>query len=81
QQSYLGRKSADFYRGAARDNWEYDVRDEAVVLGPDGEPIIISNMGDDWVEIGVGWQAMEDASTRKNAKIQIRAIAPFDADM
>lgn len=81
QQSYLGRKSQRFYRGAARDNWEYDVRDEAMLLDAQGEPIIISNMGDDWVEIGTAWQAMEDASTRKNAKIQIRAIAPFDADM
>ena len=75
QQSYLGRKSPNFYRGAARDNWEYDVRDEAVLLDAEGEPIIVSNMGDDWVEIGAGWQALEDA------KIQIRAIGPFDADM
>lgn len=81
QQSYLGRKSPNFYRGAARDNWEYDVRDEAVLLDANGEPIILSNMGVDWVEIGAGWQAIEDASVRKNAKIQIRAIAPFDADM
>ena len=81
QQSYLGRKSPDFYRGAAKDNWEYDVRDEAVMLDASGVPIIISNMGDDWIEIGVAWQAIEDASTRKNAKIQIGAIAPFDADM
>ena len=80
QQSYLGRKSARFYRGAARDNWEYEVRDEAVLLDTAGEPVIISNMGEDWVEIGAAWQALEDASTRKNAKIQIRAIAPFDAD-
>ncbi len=81
QQSYLGRRSPSFYRGAARDNWEYDVRDEAVLLDAAGEPIIISNMGEDWVEIGAAWQAMEDDSTRKNAKIQIRAIAPFDSDM
>ena len=81
QQSYLSRKSPKFYRGAARDNWEYDVRDEAVLLGADGEPIIISNMGEDWIEIGAAWQAMEDASTRANAKVQIRAIAPFDSDM
>ncbi|MBN2971027.1 MobA/MobL family protein [Roseomonas aeriglobus] len=80
QQSYLGRKSPNFYRGAARDNWEYEVRDEAVLLDAAGEPVIISNMGEDWVEIGAAWQALEDASTRKNAKIQIRAIAPFDAD-
>ena len=75
QQSYLGRNSPDFYRGAARNNWEYDVRDEAVLLDADGEPVIISNMGEDWIEIGAAWQAMEDASTRKNAKIQIRTIA------
>lgn len=81
QQSYLGRKSASFYHGAARNHWEYEVRDEAVLLGADGQPIIISNMGEDWVEIGAAWQVMEDASVRKNAKIQIRAIAPFDADM
>ncbi|KQM99375.1 hypothetical protein [Sphingomonas sp. Leaf25] len=81
QQSYVGRKSPRFYRGVARDNWQYDVRDEAVLLGADGEPVIISNMGDDWVEIGAAWQAVEDASTRANAKIQIRCIAPFDSDM
>ena len=38
-------------------------------------------MGDDWIEIGAAWQAIDDASTRKNAKIQILAIAPFDSDM
>ncbi|WP_375395567.1 hypothetical protein [uncultured Sphingomonas sp.] len=38
-------------------------------------------MGDDWIEIGAAWQAMEDASTRANAKIQLLAIAPFDSDM
>lgn len=81
QQSYLGRRSLGFHRGAARENWEYIVRDEAVLLDGTGEPIIISNMGDDWVEIGAGWQAMEDASTRANAKIQLLAIAPFDSDM
>lgn len=81
QQTYLGRNSPSFYPGAARDNWEYEVRDEAVVRDAAGEPIIISNMGDDWIEIGAAWQVMEDASVRKNAKIQIRAIAPFDADM
>ena len=80
-QSYLGRASPKFYRGAARDNWEYDVRDEAVLLDPAGEPVIISSMGDDWIEIGAAWQALEDASVRKNAKIQLCAIAPFDADM
>lgn len=81
QQSYLGRKSPGFYSGAARENWEYIVRDEAVLLDAVGEPVIISNMGDDWIEIGAAWQAMEDASTRANAKIQILAIAPFDSDM
>ena len=81
QQTYLGRKSQGFYRGAARDNWEYECRDEAVVRDAAGEPIIISNMGEDWVEIGTAWQCLEDASARKNAKIQIRVIAPFDADM
>ncbi|WP_174291066.1 hypothetical protein [Sphingomonas bacterium] len=81
QQSYLGRKSPGQHRGAARENWEYIVRDEAVLLDATGEPVIISNMGDDWVEIGAAWQAMEDASTRANAKIQLLAIAPFDSDM
>ncbi|BCA59474.1 hypothetical protein [Sphingomonas sp. HMP6] len=81
QQSYLGRKSPNFKRGAARENWEYIVRDEAVLLDEAGEPVIISNMGDDWVEIGAAWQALEDASTRANAKIQMLAIAPFDSDM
>jgi hypothetical protein len=80
QQSYLGRRSASFHVGAARDHWDYLARDEAVLLGADGEPIIVSNMGEDWVEIGVGWQAMEDASTRANAKIQMRTIVAFDAD-
>lgn len=81
QQSYLGRKSPRFHRGMARQNWEYIVRDEAVLLDAGGEPIIISNMGEDWIEIGTAWQVMEDASTRANAKIQLLAIAPFDSDM
>lgn len=81
QQNYLGRKSPGFHHGAARENWEYIVRDEAVLLDASGEPVIISNMGEDWVEIGAAWQAMEDASTRANAKIQILAMAPFDSDM
>ena len=81
QQSYLGRNSQGFYRGAVKDNWEYECRDEAVVRDAAGEPIIISNMGEDWVEIGTAWQCVEAASARKNATIQIRVIAPFDADM
>lgn len=81
QQSYCGRRSPGFRRGAARAHWEYIVRDEAVLLGHDGEPAIVSNMGEDWVEIGAAWQAMEDATTRANGKIQIRCIAPFDSDM
>lgn len=81
QQSYLGRKSPGFHNGKARENWEYIVRDEAVLLDAAGEPVIISNMGDDWIEIGTAWQAMEDASTRANAKIQMLAIAPLDSDM
>lgn len=81
QQSYLGRKSPRFHRDAARENWEYIVRDEAVLLDAAGERVIVSNMGDDWIEIDAAWQAMEDASTRANAKIQMLAIAPFDSDM
>lgn len=81
QQSYLGRKSPGFHHGKARENWDYIVRDEAVLLDAAGEPVIVSNMGDDWIEIGVAWQAMEDASIRANAKIQMLAIAPFDSDM
>lgn len=81
QQSYLGRQSPAFYRGACCAKWEYDVRDEAVMLDAQGEPVIITNMGGDWAEVGAAWQAIEDASTRKNAKIQIGVIAPFDADM
>lgn len=80
QQSYLGRKSEQFRRGAAKARWEYECRDEAVLRDADGEPIIITNMGDDMMEVGTAWQCLEDASIRKNAKIQIRVIAPFDAD-
>lgn len=80
QQTYLGRSSPKFRRGAAKDNWEYECRDEAVLLDAAGEPVIVSNMGEDWLEIGTAWQCLEDASVRKNAKIQIRVIAPFDAD-
>lgn len=78
--SYIGRKSPGFYRGAARDRWLYEARDEAVLRDQHDEPIIISNLGDNLDEIGVGWQAIEDATTRKNGKIQIRIIAAFDAD-
>ncbi|WP_373486556.1 MobA/MobL family protein, partial [Blastomonas sp.] len=80
QQTYIGRSSPKFRRGAAKDNWEYECRDEAVLLDAAGEPVIVSSMGEDWLEIGTAWQCLEDASTRKNAKIQIRVIAPFDAD-
>lgn len=80
QQTYLGRNSPKFHRGAAKANWEYECRGEAVLRDFDGEPVIISNMGDDWLEIGTAWQCLEDASIRKNAKIQTRVTAPFDAD-
>lgn len=80
QQSYIGRKSPGFYRGAARDRWEYEVRDEAVLRDARGEPIMVANIGEDIDEIGAGWQAIEDATTRKNGKIQIRIIVAFDAD-
>ncbi len=80
QQTYLGRNSPKFRRGAARENWEYECRDEAVLRDAAGEPVIVSNMGEDWLEIGTAWQCLEDASVRKNAKIQLRVIAPFDAD-
>lgn len=80
QQTYIGRSSPKFRRGAAKENWEYECRDEAVLRDAAGEPVISSNMGDDWLEIGTAWQCLEDASTRKNAKIQLRVIAPFDAD-
>ncbi|RYY28441.1 MAG: hypothetical protein EOP62_04425 [Sphingomonadales bacterium] len=79
-QSYIGRKSPGFYRGAARDRWLYEARDEAVLRDEHGEPIVIANIGDDLDEIGVAWQAIEDATTRKNGKIQIRIIVAFDAD-
>lgn len=80
QQSYIGRKTPGFYRGAARDRWEYEARDEAVLRDAHGEPIMVANIGDDIDEIGAAWQAIEDATTRKNGKIQIRIIVAFDAD-
>lgn len=79
-QSYIGRRSSGFYRGAARDRWLYEARDEAVLRDLDGEPVIVANIGEDLDEIGAGWQAIEDATTRKNGKIQIRIIVAFDAD-
>lgn len=79
-QTYIGRKSPGFYVGAARDRWEYEARDEAVLRGPDGNPIIITNLGDDVDEIAAAWQAIEDATTRANGKIQIRIIVALDAD-
>ncbi|MFW2850731.1 MobA/MobL family protein [Sphingomonas sp. TX0543] len=79
-QSYIGRKSPGFYRGAARDRWLYEARDEAVLRDAEGEPIIIANLGDDLDEISAAWQAIEDATTRKNGKIQIRLIVALDAD-
>jgi hypothetical protein len=79
-QSYIGRKSPGFYRDAARDRWLYEARDEAVLRGVDGEPVIVANIGDDLDEIGTAWQAIEDATTRLNGKIQIRIIVAFDAD-
>ena len=73
-QTYLSRKSEDFYRGAARDRWLYDARDEAVLRDRGGNPITIDNLGDNVDEIGAAWQAIEDATRRKNGKIQIRII-------
>jgi len=79
-QRYIGRKSPGFYRGAARDRWEYEVRDEAVLRDASGEPVVIDNLGADVDEIGAAWQAIEDATQRKNGKIQIRIIVALDAD-
>ena len=79
-QSYLSRKSPSFYRGAATDRWRYDVRDEAVVRDADGNVVWFSNLGEDIDEIAAAWQAIEDATTRKNGKVQIRIIVPLDAD-
>lgn len=79
-QTYLSRKSEVFYRGAARDRWLYEARDEAVLRDRDGEPVIISNLGDDVDEIGAAWQAIEDAIMRANGKVQIRIIVALDAD-
>ena len=79
-QSYLSRKSSSFYRGAASDRWLYDVRDEAVVRDADDNVIWFSNLGDDIDEIAAAWQAVEDATTRGNGKIQIHIIVPLDAD-
>ncbi|MGI4733029.1 MAG: MobA/MobL family protein [Janthinobacterium lividum] len=79
-QSYLSRKSSAFYRGAAADRWLYDVRDEAVVRDAEGNVVWFSNLGDDTDEIAAAWQAIEDATTRVNGKVQIRIIVPLDAD-
>lgn len=79
-QSYVGRNSPDFYRGVAKNRWEYEARDEAVIRDADGIPCIVSNLGGDIDEIGVAWQAIEDTTTRKNGKVQIRIIVAFDAD-
>lgn len=80
QQRYVGRAGKDSYWGIARDRWNYEVGDEAVARDELGGPLIISNMGEDWLEIGAAWQAIEDAGARKNAKITIRVVAPFDSE-
>lgn len=79
-QSYVGRSSPKFYRGIAKHRWEYEARDEAVIRDEESIPYIVSNLGQDVDEIGVAWQAIEDATTRKNGKVQIRIIVAFDAD-
>lgn len=79
-QNYVGRSSPEFYRGIAKHRWEYEARHEAVIRDEEGIPCIVSNLGQDVDEIGVAWQAIEDATTRKNGKVQIRIIVAFDAD-
>ena len=80
QQSYIGRSSGGFYVGIARDKSDYDLRDEAVARDAASVPFHVTNMGDHWLEVGAGWQALEDASTRKNAKIMMRVVMPLDSE-
>lgn len=80
QQSYISRKGPAFRPGCARERLLYITRPDAVLADEQGAPLIFSNLGLGIDEMGNAWDAIEAASTRKNAKIQIEAIVAFDAD-
>jgi hypothetical protein len=80
RQSYIRRGTKGFFDGCARDHYYYTIRDEAVVIGTDGLPIVVTNMGDTIDEVAAGWDAIEQATTRRNGKVQIRIVLPQDAD-
>ena len=79
--TYLGRKSKDFAPGEASAHYRYVVRDDAVLLDERGRRIVLSNVADSTEEGELFWDAMEKVSTGKAAKIQVRIIVAFDADM
>lgn len=80
RQSYIRRGGKGFYKGCARDHYYYTIRDDAVVVDADGNPIVLTNTGETIEEIGAGWEAIEQATTRANGKIQIRVVLPQDAN-
>jgi hypothetical protein len=80
RQSYIRRGGKGFYAGCARDHYYYTIRDKAVVVGIDGLPIVVTNMGETIDEVAAGWDAIEEATTRLNGKVQIRIVLPQDAD-
>ena len=80
RQSYIRRGGKGFYEGCARDHYYYTIRDDAVVIGIDGLPIVVTNMGETIDEVAAGWDVIEQATTRANGKVQIRVVLPQDAD-
>lgn len=80
RQSYIGRNSPNFAPGIARVHFYYIIRDGAVLLDQDGLPIVITNLGKKVDEVAAAWDAIEQATTRANGKIQTRIVLPLPAD-
>lgn len=55
QQSYLGRSSANYYRGSPRKRWNYVTRPEALLLDEAGVPFVFSNCSQGLAEGGDLW--------------------------
>ena len=79
---YVGAGGKGGKHGCAADGFFYTVRDGAALTDAEGNPLLVSNMGKDALEVASAWIAVEAVAraTRKNAKIQFRFVLALDAD-
>lgn len=65
--------------GCLRRHWRYIAREAAVTLDGEGEPIVLSNLGDDIDEVANALNLQEQVlrEMRKNAKLGFRMIGAF----